>query len=155
MEREYNLHGVMILVICIFFTSCSKKDESDLVPSIDYPVNGTYGINLLHNSNNAFKATGANGPFYSLAANLNDRAQLKIIINRVDTGNWLYTVGSNVNWAISSFDRALERQIFQEVNAGKRCDLEIRFYGGGTFTIDYYEYGSNSITRTKTIEVSN
>lgn len=138
---------------------------------IKYPATGLHGINILDVAKvEYFKSTTDK---FSFAAELPTGAALKIKIsaiassepNNVHEGDsasnnsangaksiWYYSVTSNINWSVSNFDNVNYVQYLTAIDDDKNCDLGIMFERG-KFLIEYFEMGSQTATRKKTITV--
>lgn len=139
---------VINLIICIAFASIliSCEKEVEFTPYIIYPESGFYGENALDTS----KVEMPEG-FISLAAELSEDAELKIVITSLNTDIWYYKSGSSINWAITDFDQINKTQTFYAVNDDSKCDLSISFVTKN-FKIEYYEMGSEEPSFTKIFE---
>ena len=89
----------------------------------------------------------------SFQAKLPEGKKLKIII----TGNpafpnAMWASRSINNWAISKFDITTYTQVFQSIDGGHTCVLDMTV-NVGTYQIDYYENDATSPTYSKTIVV--
>lgn len=139
---------MLIVVLCMFLlVNCQKENE----PSISYPKNGMYGVNLLDTTAaitaNHFISTNA----FSLAANLGKEAKLKIVITALDSKDWSYDVNSRENWMITDFDMNAKTQTFTAINDDARCDLKLYFMSQH-FKIEYYEMQTDSVSYTRVFE---
>jgi hypothetical protein len=115
--------------------------------SIEYPSTSDIGENILNDVVTSIEAYAK----YSLATILPNGTRLTI---KMSGGTWYYRVDNNLNWNVSSFDFNNNSQSFtsdQDVNS---CDLQIEFEPG-TITIEYFENGANSATKTKQLTVNN
>jgi hypothetical protein len=113
--------------------------------SIAYPSTSDIGENILNDAVTSIKAYTK----YSLATILPNGTRITI---KMSGGIWYYRVDNKLNWNVSSFDFNNNSQSFtsdQDVNS---CDLQIEFEPG-TITIEYFENGANSATKTKQLTV--
>jgi hypothetical protein len=112
---------------------------------IEYPSTSNIGENILNDAVTSIDAYVK----YSLATILPNGASLTI---KMSGGIWYYRVDNNLNWNVSSFDFNNNSQSFtsdQDVNS---CDLQIEFEPG-IITIEYFENGATSATKTKQLTV--
>ena len=61
-------------------------------------------------------------------------------------------VTGEANWDATVYDFDTKTQTFTSKDSNKKCDLKI-YFESGTVTVDYFENGSSSPTRTKTLIV--
>jgi len=134
------------LVAIIAMLSVSISCEKEFKPTISYPESGFYGENLLDTTN-----TELSGEDLSLAAELSEGAELKVIITALDSEIWYYRTSSVANWAITAFDDVNKTQTFIAINDDHKCDLLMNFHSRH-FRIDYYEMGSEEVTFSKIYE---
>ena len=130
---------------------------------IEYPEFSNYGENILFEDKNDFKSNYR----YSLAANLPEGTELKIILKG---GLWYYEVSPNgpINWSVSQYNESEQSQVFTATETGAQCDLKIQFAIPHTFmgdsinsqdiqndtiTIEYHENMSEIPTKTKLIYI--
>lgn len=129
---------------------------------IGYPEFSNYGENVLYEGKDVF----TKDVNYSLAAELPRGTQLKIVMKG---GLWWYVAmpDAPVNWTISNYDQEEKSQVFTATESGTDCDLKLQFdliyetpsdtteggIYGETIYIDYFENGSATPTRTKTIHI--
>jgi hypothetical protein len=147
---NFILRNCIFLPLCsisliLFVSSCDDEDELE----IQYPETGFYGDNILMKGKTDY-STGQ----HSFQARLPEGKKLKIVI----TGNvaFPYAIwGSRAihNWALSNFDITSYTQIFQSIDGGQTCELDINF-PAGSYQIDYYENDATSPTYSKTIDVN-
>jgi len=128
----------------LFVSSCDDDDELE----IQYPETGFYGDNILMKGKTDYTTEQS-----SFQAKLPEGQKVKIII----TGNAAFPDAiwgsrSIHNWAIYGMGTAYT-QIFQSIDGGQTCVLEIQF-NVGTYQIDYYENDATSPTYSKTIVVN-
>ena len=121
------------------------QEFTTLYDEIDYPESSQFGANILYSQLTTIKA---NIP-HSFAANLPKGTNLKI---KVSGGLWYYAMGSKTNWEITSYDENNKSQLFTSIVSGQKCDLDVIFEKG-EITIDYYENGADSPTKTKQLIV--
>jgi hypothetical protein len=111
---------------------------------IAYPKTGINGPNVL-----ALNDTIYSGGQFSLAATLPPGMSLKVVITALDKGGiWFYSVGSGINWSITTFTGT--SQTFTAINPGT-CDLQMREFARGRYLIEYFETSSKTPTRKKII----
>ena len=115
------------------------------IESIAYPSSSDNGDNILNAAVTSIEAYTK----YSLAAILPNGTRLTI---KMSGGTWYYAPYTNSNWNVSSFDSNNNSQTFTSDLEVNFCDLQINFEPG-TITIDYYENGANSATKTKQLIV--
>lgn len=113
--------------------------------SIEYPNTAVYGGNILSDNITLIDTSTS----YSFAAIIPNDTSLKI---KMSGGLWSYDISSNSNWNISSFDFSNNSQIFTSNLDDNSCDLKIEFEPG-IITIEYFENGSTSVTKTKQLTV--
>ncbi len=130
-----------------FVDSCGLKPN----PIIDYPAKGGFGDNIL----NLGRDTFYNNVNYSMAANLSTNCSVKIFMKG---GMWWYTaIPTPTNWTVSAYNFSDSSQTFTSTFNGEPCDLSIHFAAdtsnskSGNISIEYYENGNISPTRTKTL----
>ncbi len=128
----------------LFVSSCDDEDE----PEIQYPETGFYGDNILMKGKTEYTAEGN-----SLQAKLPEGKKLKIVITGIQSFPYRFGEAVSNNWAISKFDFSTYTQVFQSIDGGQTCELDIQF-DVGTFQIDYYENDAVSPTYSKTIVVN-
>lgn len=121
-----------------------------LTKSITYPSKSNYGENILYLDKKTFKA----GKTYSLSADLPERAKLKI---KIKGGFWYYQVAPKgpINWSVDTYNYGSKSQVFTVIEPNTRNDLSFSFaQPGQPITIEYYEYGSTTPTRTKKVTIT-
>jgi hypothetical protein len=143
------IRNCLFLPLCgismmLFVSSCDDEDELE----IQYPETGFYGDNILTKGKTDYTTEQS-----SFQAKLPEGQKVKIII----TGNAAFPDSiwgsrSIHNWAIYGMGTAYT-QIFQSIDGGQTCVLEIQF-NVGTYQIDYYENDATSPTYSKTIVVN-
>ena len=143
-----NLLLLILILQIAALHSCKKDDDQDQKdPTIEYPSSGFYGENILDTTKLIY--TGSD---FSLAANLSNGAELEIKITAMGNGIWFRSLGSEQNWQVADFNESTKSQLFKAVSNNQNCDLDMEFHEG-QYMIEYFELGSNSATRTKTIEI--
>ena len=117
--------------------------------SINYPVNGSNGNNILSNEITELQKNKT----YSLKADVPKGLSLKIVIK---DGIWFYDAFSPVNWKVTTYNDNTKSQNFTIIESGKTSDLTIFFTNGTldennqTFvTIEYYENEATTPTSVK------
>jgi hypothetical protein len=130
--------------------------NSNLYPQtsfITYPASGSHGSNILSEAVTTIKG----GAHYSMKADVPDGHSLKIILkNSASWASWSIQMSPDgpVNWEISSYDENNRRQTFTVIESGKPNDLKfITEYvpNGEYITVEYYENGATSPTKTRTL----
>lgn len=143
-----NLLLLLLILQIAALQSCKKDEDQDQIdPTIEYPSLGFYGENIL----DTIQLTYA-GSDFSLAASLSSDAVLKIKITAMGNGFWFLSSGSEQNWQITDYNESTKSQIFSTISDKQNSDLDMEFHEG-QYMIEYFEFGSNSVTRTKTIEI--
>lgn len=154
-ENRYNDIGIAVDVpnfgsyISNFIANTSYPDT---VSVINYPSNGTYGVNLLDPD----VLTITDGEQISVAATLpNDCMTLKIRISgdgtNCNVGCWYYSVTAQENWSITPYNTTTHEQVFTSIDTN--MDLALFFGGPGEYLVEYFENTSTIPTKTKTIIV--
>ncbi len=136
--------------------------EFEFTSLIDYPEFSDYGENILFEDKLNLKTNTR----YSLAANLPEGTELKIVLSG---GLWYYEVMPNgpKNWTVSQYNENEQSQVFTSTTPGLECDLKIEFtiphthksdtigtpeeIQNDTIIVDYYENISEMPTKSKTI----
>jgi hypothetical protein len=138
---------------------------------IKYPSTGLHGTNILDVAKvEYFKSTTGK---FSLAAQLPTGTALKIKISAISSSEptnvhegdsasnntttgaksiWYYSITTNINWSISTFDNVNYVQYLTAIEDDKNCDLGITFERG-KFLIEYFEMGAQVASRKKIITV--
>ena len=118
---------------------------------ITYPATGKYGANILSDevtSVNRYEAS------YSMKADVPEGMRLTIVLK---DGSWFYTaIPAPLNWQVSEYDDNNLRQEFVVIESGKPCDLEFSpdtKSDESYITIEYYENGATTPTKTKKLYV--
>ena len=141
---------------------------------IEYPEFGKYGENILSENKSNFSFGSWQDGYYSLAANLPEGTELKIIIHgkeRFEFGVMQrFPPTDDINWNVGMYDQNTHSQILT-AESGEENDIEIVFLvpqsfwadstnnmvdgkyidPTNTLTIEYFENNSEDPTRTKTI----
>lgn len=147
---------IFILSVLGLFSSCVKDDVGPA--SIEYPIEGNYGLNILDTTKTDFDA-GSFGEYLSLAADLSGGSEVKIQITHLDSVlhpslmTWAMNSAKIQNWNWTDYDSGLKTQIFTSLESGENCDLELWIFSGN-YRIDYFEFGSDTITRSKEITLN-
>jgi hypothetical protein len=135
---------VLLILPVLLLTSCKKE-------SIEYPTDGHYGVNILDESTTTFYLA----PEYSLHAKLPEESSIRIVFtntsSNVTSEDWWMQSSSNVNLIVSNKNEISGAQTFESVDGALEIDLRMGFTGDGTATIDIYENGASTPTRTKLI----
>jgi hypothetical protein len=131
--------------VVLFVSACDDEDDLE----IQYPETGFYGDNILMKEKTEYSEFSN-----SFQAVLPVGKKLKIVVTgnpESPQGIW----GSRAihNWAISDFDHANYSQVFQTIDDGHTCVLDMTI-GVGTYQIDYYENDAQSPTYSKIIVVN-
>ncbi len=121
-----------------------------------YPETGVGGENILSLSKTNFLSGPENT--VSLSAHSVKGTSLKIKItslNEINMGSendglWVYYVGSEINWQVSTLPYGGDSQTFTMIESGKSSDIKMAF-SKGSFLIEYFEMNSAVPTRSKTI----
>ena len=127
-----------------FIANTKYKITLPSLTSVVYPVTGSYGNNILYFPDSVL-TSNIN---YSLAAQIPQGAQLMIIITSLSSGATWYYIGSGTNWKISGFSS--NTQTFTAIQSNASCDLEV-FFNKGYYLVQYFENGSTTPTKFKTI----
>jgi hypothetical protein len=144
------LLAVMMILSTLIFSNCKKSETTTATQSgISYPASGLYGSNLLQMADSSVINPALT---FSLAANLETDATLKIILTNLSSGGkavWFYVPSSNKNWEISSFDAGSKQQSFT-AKSGSSMDLNMSFADTlGKCKIDFYENNVPSPSKSK------
>ena len=150
-QTQNNLRTLIILII-VLISSCDKEENS----SIEYPITGLYGDNILQKEKIEF--TNRENSFQS---KIPGGKNVKIIITGktvsndglIPSGIWYYDPTTSSNWSVTNFDETTNTQTFSSTNGGQTSDVKMMF-DNGTFEIDYYENNSLTPTMSKTITVT-
>jgi hypothetical protein len=121
--------------------------------SIQYLEFSEYGENVLHGDKYLYDPHSD----YSLSAYLPRGSSLMV---KLSGGMWYYRVSPNgpVNWKVSEYDMDTKIQTFTAIESGASCDLSFLFGQdstnlGGGIQIDYFENGSETATKSKTVYI--
>lgn len=121
-------------------------------PPINYPMHSNLGLNILNDTVTHVGLNGIPGGDtinYSLAAKLPPGALLKVVMSH---GNWTLTP-ERENWAPDSVSSTFAGQRFLVIEAGKPCDIGIKFLTRDTIRIEYFEKGPDTPSRIRNIIV--
>jgi hypothetical protein len=139
---------VLLGSVLIFFQCKKSKSEPEKQTSITYPVTGLNGQNLLKMQDGTQIDQSLE---FSLAANLQSDATLKIVFNNLSinpTAFWYYDSASLKNWIITAYNSTLKQQTFISAT-GSSLDLNVAFLPGpGKCRIDFFENGSQAVTKS-------
>jgi len=147
MKKTLLILGILSSILIL--ANCKKSDATpEKQTSITYPLNGNFGNNILSMAD----STVINPQLiFSLAANLQTDAILKIIMTNLSTSSkasWFFDSASNQNWNISEYNTTLNQQIFTS-NKGSSLDLSIEFSDTGKCKIDFYENKTQTPTKSR------
>jgi len=142
-----------------YVTVFRKNSDFEFTNPIIYPTIANLGkdrLNLLAFENLSFKTIENDiyNQYYSFAAEVPENGQLKIVLKG---GVWYYTSApSPINWSISSYNSDTKSQVFTVMESGQLSDLLLYFPNdqNQNITIEYYEFGSTTPTKTKQITVT-
>lgn len=143
--------GLFALLITSLY-QCKKSESKELTQiGITYPEVGLYGHNILQLPDSSIVKLDST---YSLTANLENYASLKVVFTKLNERNWsgwFYALGTNINWQVSTFNSETNQQTFTSNDDGV-LDLQLMFSDTtGRFRIDYFENSATSATASKTI----
>ena len=128
--RKYVFLPLCAISMIFFVSSCDDDDEHE----IQYPETGFYGDNILMKGKTEYTEFSN-----SFQAVLPEGKKLKILMTgNVAFPNASWGSRSINNWAISKFDQATYTQVFQSIDGGHTCVLDMTI-DVGTYQIDYYE----------------
>ncbi|MFT3751646.1 MAG: hypothetical protein QM800_01830 [Paludibacter sp.] len=151
LQTKYTQLGMVDIVIPDFEKYVREFiAKTTYTPSkvITYPTNGSYGPNILSDSVTAIGA-GSNN-HCSMKANLPTGTSLKIIIKG---GDWFYVaLPAPTNWTVNAYNFTTKTQEFTVTESNKANDINMYFLAGN-ITIEYYENGATTPTRTKQLIV--
>ena len=146
-------HIFYALAVCaLLFTACKKDSKEPQNPqgSISYPATGVHGANILFDDITELNANLE----YSMKAETPSGSDLKIILK---DGVWFYDPSASTNWTVSSYDDKTQSQTFTVTKTGKTSDLELSFDdkdpNQSAITIEYYENGAATPTKTKRLNI--
>jgi hypothetical protein len=142
-----------------YITVFRKNSDFEFTNPIIYPTIANLGkdrLNLLAFENLSFKTIENDiyNQYYSFAAEVPENGQLTIVLKG---GVWYYTSApSPINWSVSSYDSDTKSQVFTVTESGQLSDLLLYFPNdqNQNITIEYYEFGSTTPTKTKQITVT-
>lgn len=146
LENKYNSLGVTAVIppfekyIKQFIDSCTYTFTN----YITFPVNGTYGVNIL-NTTDSILVSGTN---YSCCANLPKGTKLKICHN----GSLYYAVSSLDGWIYLGADINNVWKTFESNRCGL-IDFHAALNMGSTVNILFYENNSPTPTRIKNLYI--
>lgn len=143
---ELGLGNVVIPDFESYVQVFKTKTTFTPVKLITFPVSGLHGLNLLFDT-----ATTYNPDIkYSMKANLPQGTSLKIVI-RGPKNSWGYAVApAPQNWTVSTYNILSSSQEFEVTESNKPNDILISLNNSAEFiTLDYYENGATSPTKTK------
>lgn len=140
---------LFLILSSVLFTcfSCSKSDTTTNDTKITYADSTAYGANLLDTNVTKFK-----GNEFSFSATIPQNGKLTVKLKKTNGGNWFIAMGTENNWAISSYDSSTEVQVFTAISAEKTCDLKMEVIAG-IYILEYYENDDSDPTRVKEIEI--
>jgi len=158
--RLKKLKFLTMIFLVLFLQSCSgeysgnEKQVSKSLSGISYPDNGNFGKNLL--SEKDFTISTNTWVYYSLRVDKEIDSSVKVIfpIPSGDyTNMWWWDISTKTGWyegpdskgGLGGF-----RHFITE-SGSTSSDLEISFRGSESVTIEIYENGDTTPTRTKTI----
>jgi len=151
LETKYTQLGMVDIVIPDFEKYVQEfitKTTYTPAKVISYPTNGSYGPNILSDSVTTIKAGSSN--HYSMKANLPAGTSLKIVIKG---GLWFYVaLPVPTNWTANIYNETTKMQEFTVTESNKANDINM-FFQQGNITIEYYENGATTPTRTKQLTV--
>ena len=149
------LHILLVSLFSLTIISCGEKEESSTTTGITYPSSGNYGDNLLRNE--SITLSTSSGTYYSLRVEKEVGSIVKIIFpipNDSSLNNMWWWSSSNVsNWyegSGSSGDVGGNR-IFITESRAIHSDMKIYFSGSQSVSIEIYENGVTTPSRTKTL----
>jgi len=128
--------------------------------SIEYPATAFYGPNVLDSAATAFPAGASTGALdFDFAARLSAGASLTVRMTMVDVSLplpgpfppnvwWMANAG---DWLVTDFDLSTGVQNFNAHDTEKVLAMEFGFQGNGSALVEYFECGSATPTRSKTI----
>ncbi|MFI5141107.1 MAG: carboxypeptidase-like regulatory domain-containing protein [Bacteroidia bacterium] len=120
---------------------------------LKYPVNGSYGSNLLYKSQTTYAQSNGQTSF---AGQLTKCSYLKIRMHFISGshGPWSYssTIGSV---SVTSYDYTNQEQFFTVTNPSQPFDLQFWTNSGDVYLIEYFEISSsNTPTFSKTVTIN-
>lgn len=139
----------------------------DPTAMITYPETGLYGANILSDAVTTV-LTDVEQMYYSLRADVPLGMSLKIIVkddNRLGSSGSIYigAADGDGNWHIGLRDLDTYNQEYSMIVSGQPCDIKLGFFAAKRFqeiyrdyiTIEYYENGAITPTKTKKLYVKN
>ena len=135
------------------------NSDFETLSYISYPESGLYGINILADGVNSIVASylDSSSPdevSYSMKADVPSEGSLKIILRN---GEWAYMSSPGpINWQVGLYDAANKYQEMTVIEPGKMNDLRFFPVSGednGCITVEYYENGSKTPTKTKLLKI--
>jgi hypothetical protein len=149
----------ILTVVAILFTACNKDEAS-----ITYPAKGSFGANILSDNVTSIKAIFPDiSKVHSMKANVPKGMSLKIVLKG---GEWFYEEKSD-NWEKGEYNDMNLYQEFSVIKSRKRSDMNIQInsythiVGGDPewmevkyITIEYYENGATTPTKTKKLYIT-
>ena len=116
--------------------------------SIEYPVTGSYGDNILAMADGEEVNVGE----YSFAA-VNVWAPLKIVVTSNDIEWYMNIIKNNWDWTkyVSGSGDTPNSQVFTVTDPNQKSDLQFIVEQPGSLTFTFYEFGSSVPTQQKTL----
>ncbi|MGC9341445.1 MAG: hypothetical protein ACP5E3_01990 [Bacteroidales bacterium] len=157
MKNLISLTIILILIITSFllFPGCNKEENTQINNTIEYPDTGFYGINILNQADTVFTfdiGPGyGDGSYHSMKCVLPSvESSLKLVI----TGCRLSVYNSS-GWVYEPFNYSTENTFYTEGMISS--DLRIHFCSESEkeAILSFYENGSNTPTRIKTVRLEN
>lgn len=142
------IKSISFLVLVFFLlVSCS---DTPCEETIVYPENTSRGLNALEPTITEIDSLEQ----YSFSVEKEKNCpDLKYILKGQSCGNnfcWAIETSNNLNWRIDPPSSNKTQVLYA---TGEKNDVSI-FFDSGVFTIEYYEDGSDVISRTKTLIVN-
>ncbi len=151
LQTKYTQLGMVDIVIPDFEKYVQEFiTKSTYTPSkaITYPANGNYGPNILSDSVTNIKSKFTN--HYSMKANLPVGTSLRVVIKG---GKWYYALApAPTNWDVNIYNDNTKTQEFTVIENNKPNDIYMLF-DEGIVTIEFYENGATTPTRTKQLTI--
>ena len=118
------------------------------IETIEYPQVGNYGKNILACADGSRLSIGT----YSFASQ-NGWAPLKVVLTSYDVEWYMNIIKYNWDWTtyISGTNGKPNSQIFTVVDPSVKSDLQFIVNDPGRITFTFYEFGSETPTKEKTI----
>ena len=123
---------------------------------MEYPEDGAFGKNILSlDKDNYVKddcsESGFGSCFMSMRVNFKEYGNIKIKLSS-QNGRWAWD-NQTVNATATSYDGITRSQVFTPLKFGNNEIMDVRLQlCDGEFKIEYYEMGSEEITRTRVIK---